>query len=434
MSSRNPPRLTPRPAPAPGRTQEEIHQLAYLQSEDAHPLIGAAMRRNGLRAESIGVEALQHRPGAGVTGIYRVAATPSHRDLDSPVAGTDDLYIGVTTERVQADAEGLMRSDSPHGGLAIWQHPFDPALPGLRLATDPASAARIWGRGRELTALETISYRPLRRAVIAADFSDGSRVYLKVLRAGRAADLDARHRMLLDAGLPVPVPVREPIGDVVALESGEGVSLAEHFLTDGAAAVNPAEFIRVLDEMPAQVLDLPSRDAWTDRLPAYASAAASALPQCHHRIRRLEEEVLAGLPVTDRGPVVPTHGDFYEANVLMRGTSISCLLDVDSLGPGHRVDDLACFLGHLAVLPAVDPRYIHAPAAFDRFARAYAATVDPESLRIRSASVALSLVSGARDARRQGWQAQAEHRLRCAEVLLGLSPAAGDLPRWPAAH
>lgn len=129
---------------------------------------------------------------------------------------------------------------------------------------------------------------------------------------------------------------------------------------------------------------------------------------------------------------MPTHGDFYEANVLMRDSRISCLLDVDSLGPGHRVDDLACFLGHLAVLPAVDPRYIHAPAGFDRFARAFAAEVDPDGLRVRAASVALSLVAGARDVQRRDWEVQAEHRLRCAEVLLDLTPAAGDLPRWPA--
>ena len=218
----------------------------------------------------------------------------------------------------------------------------------------------------------------------------------------------------------------------MALEQGRGVSLAELFLSDGAAAVRPADFVELLEAMPAEVMGLPARDAWTDRLPAYATAAISALPECELRIRRLEEEVLEGIPATDRGPVVPSHGDFYEANLLMNGPQISCLLDVDSLGPGYRVDDLACFLGHLAVLPAVDSRYIHAPAAFDRFARAFAADVDAESLRIRAASVTLSLVAGARDVRGGGWQTKAEHRLRCAEVLLGLTPTAGDLPRWPA--
>lgn len=429
---------TPRAAPSQNTSQLEAQQLAFLESYDAHSPIAVAIQHSGVYATSIQLESVQHRPGAGVTGIYRVAtARPVMPSTWSAGVYTqtsdhvDELYVGMTTEPVPQDAQGMVFSHSPYGPLAVWQHPLDPALPGLRLATDPASVTEHWGFGRTLVALETISYRPLRRAVIAADFDDGSRLFLKVLRSGRAADLDARHRMLLGAGIPAPQPTREPVSDVVALAEGPGVSLAEHFLADGAVHLAPEQFIGLLDQMPAEVMTLPARDAWTDRLPAYASAAASALPHCTDRIRAVEATILNGLPQTDRGPAVPTHGDFYEANLLMNGSSISCLLDVDSLGPGHRVDDLACFLGHLAVLPAVDSRYVHAPAAFDRFARVFAQTVDPAALQLRAAAVSLSLVAGARDSRRSGWEIQAEHRLTCAEALLGLTAPAPALPRWP---
>lgn len=425
------------------RGRDEPAQLEFLSSPDAHPAIITALQQDGIYATSVHLESIQHRPGAGVTGIYRIVVSepPPVPDPSSegsrpqiyPMAGDHmhELYVGVTTERVRITSDAVVTAQSPAGRLSIWQHPWDPALEGLRLATDPAAVAEHWGSGARLTALETVSYRPLRRAVIAADFADGSRTYLKVLRTGRAEDLDHRHRMLLDAGIPAPRPVREPLDDVVALRQGEGMSLAEHFLADGAARVRPQDFIQLLDELPAEVMELPARDAWTDRLAAYASAAEAALPEASERIRALKDLILADLAVTDRGPLVPTHGDFYEGNLLMSGSEISCLLDVDSLGPGHRVDDLACFLGHLAVLPAVDPRYIHAPAAFDRFARAFAENVDPRSLQVRSASVALSLVAGARDARRTGWEAQAEHRLRCAEALVGLTAPSGSLPHWP---
>lgn len=429
---------TPRAAPSQNTSQLEAQQLAFLESYDAHSPIAVAIQHSGVYATSIQLESVQHRPGAGVTGIYRVAtARPVMPSTWSAGVYTqtsdhvDELYVGMTTEPVPQDAQGVVFSHSPYGPLAVWQHPLDPALPGLRLATDPASVTEHWGFGRTLVALETISYRPLRRAVIAADFDDGSRLYLKVLRSGRASDLDARHRMLLGAGIPAPQPKREPVSDVVALAEGPGVSLAEHFLADGAVHLAPEQFIGLLDQMPAEVMTLPARDAWTDRLPAYASAAASALPYCTDRIRAVEATILNGLPQTDRGPAVPTHGDFYEANLLMNGSAISCLLDVDSLGPGHRVDDLACFLGHLAVLPAVDSRYVHAPAAFDRFARVFAQTVDPAALQLRAAAVSLSLVAGARDSRRSGWEIQAEHRLTCAEALLGLTAPAPALPRWP---
>lgn len=430
---------TPRAAPSQNTAQLEAQQLAFLESYDAHSPIAVAIQHSGVYATSIQLESVQHRPGAGVTGIYRVAtARPVMPSAWSAGVYTqtsdhvDELYVGMTTEPVPQDAHGVVFSHSPYGPLAVWQHPLDPALPGLRLATDPSSVSEHWGFGRTLTALETISYRPLRRAVIAADFDDGTRLYLKVLRSGRAADLDARHRMLLGAGIPAPRPLREPVADVVALAEGTGISLAEHFLADGGIHLAPEQFTALLDRMPAEVMALPARDAWTDRLPAYAAAAVSALPHCAERIRTLESVILEGLPHTDRGPAVPTHGDFYEANLLMDGSTVSCLLDVDSLGPGHRVDDLACFLGHLAVLPAVDARYVHAPAAFDRFARAFTQTVDPAALQLRAASVTLSLVAGARDTRRTGWEAQAEHRLTCAEALLGLTAPSPALPQWPA--
>lgn len=419
--------------------RRELRQLAFMESYDAHSPIATAIQDSGVYATSIHLVSVQHRPGAGVTGIYRVATgrpvVPrghghgAYRETSDHV---DELYVGMTTEDV-SDLHGeLIRSHCPYGPLTIWQHPLDPGLPGLRLATDPKSVAAVWGEGRQLVALETVSYRPLRRAVIAADFADGLRLYLKVLRAGQGEVVDARHRMLMGAGVPTARPIREPVDDVVALVEGPGEPLAEYFLADGGDHVDPQIFIDMMDRIPHEVMTLPARESWTDRLSAYASAAAAALPDCASRIHAVESMIEAELPLSERGEPVPTHGDLYEANVLMLGTEISCVLDVDALGPGYRIDDLACFLGHLAVLPAVDERYVHAPAALQRFARVFGETVDPRGLRARSAAVALSLVAGARDSRMGSWEEQAQNRLRCAESLLGLTAAEHTLPQWPA--
>ena len=75
---------------------------------------------------------------------------------------------------------------------------------------------------------------------------------------------------------------------------------------------------------------------------------------------------------SDPGPVITTHGDFYEANILMdsENNSVSALIDVDSLGPGYRVDDLGCLLGHISVLPYLAPQaYPHVPAELERWRR-----------------------------------------------------------------
>ena len=82
------------------------------------------------------------------------------------------------------------------------------------------------------------------------------------------------------------------------------------------------------------------------------------------------------------------------------------------------MDDLACFLGHLAVLPAVHSGYVHVPAALERFAAVFDTVVDPAGLRGRAAGVALSLVAGAKTAGEgDGWQQDALQRLAIAERL-----------------
>ncbi|GAA1132302.1 phosphotransferase [Citricoccus alkalitolerans] len=324
---------------------------------------------------------------------------------------------------------------------SAWFHPHDPLLTGLALASDPASVAALWGRGGTLVDLQTISYRPLRRAVLRAVVTDipgtpgapdasgtsaasgasGRRtVFLKVMRAGLATRLHHRHMVLAAAGVPVPVVLGPPVADVLAFEQGDGQVLANAIMANGARQVEPADVVGILDRMPADLLELPRRDAWSDRTSDYGHAAATALPDQARRIRSLVDHLQRQLTVTDRGPVVPTHGDFYEANLLVKNNRISCVLDIDGAGPGHRVDDLACFLGHLAVLPAVDRRYVHVDDALRRFHGYFKTGVDPAALTCRSAAVALSLVAGARDSERSDWQRSARQRLDIAESLLDL--------------
>ncbi len=99
------------------------------------------------------------------------------------------------------------------------------------------------------------------------------------------------------------------------------------------------------------------------------------------------------MPTTTRvGELVPTHGDCYEANVFFDG-SRATFIDLDTAGPGHRVDALACMLAHLAVLPQLSS--YHYPQGNEVLAHWYAEFVqhvDPGALAVRVAGVLLSLV------------------------------------------
>ncbi|WP_417216118.1 phosphotransferase family protein [Arthrobacter sp.] len=357
----------------------------------------------------------QQRPGAGTSIVYSLRH------------GTTELFVGLTTE-VLDDADGphlrRVQLASPRGrpgagtlAVASWLHPHDPRLPGLAHAGVASEAERLWGDGDRLTRLHTVTYRPLRRAVLRADFATPGplvstrRVYLKALRPAPAADLALRHRMLAAAHLPVAPLAGEVLHGVVATAAMPGESLSTTLLHDGGARLDPLALVELLDRLPDTVLSLNRKPSWADRLARYAGAAATALPERTGDIEALCSRLRGIIAARDPGPVVPVHGDFYEANVLMTGTRISGLLDLDSVGPGHRVDDLACLLGHLAVLPAVNTRYRDIWPVIERWGTAFARGVDGANLHARAAAVAISLVAGARRPGMTSWSRAAQARL-----------------------
>ncbi|WP_372698045.1 phosphotransferase [Arthrobacter sp. JSM 101049] len=375
----------------------------------------------------------QLRPGAGVSVVYSLRR------------GAAERFVGLTTEVLAGGANpGLHRLEVPDRTgthdrrplqVATWWHPHDPRLPGLPHAAVAASAERLWGGGDRLTRLQTITYRPLRRAVFRADFSTPGpvvatrSVFLKAMRPDPAEALELRHRLLAAAGLPV-APVLGPVlHGVVATAALPGEPLSTALRNDGGAHLDPAALTGLLDRLPEAVVELPRRPSWSERLARYADAAASALPEESRAVAALTDRVRGLIDARDPGPVVPVHGDFYEANILMSAEpggaaggaagagTVGGLLDLDSVGPGHRVDDLACLLGHLAVLPAISPRYEGIWSTIDAWAAVFSRSVDERALHARAAAVAVSLVAGARRPGARSWTGAARARLEAARRL-----------------
>lgn len=359
---------------------------------------------------------IQHRPGAGISAMYRMPA------------GTGFNELGATTENIAVPgvAATSIGAGTPGPGINVsgWIHPHDPLLPELALAADRAHVRETWGEGDRLTALKTIAYRPLRRAVLRATFTTPGplhiqrTVFLKVGRPDAIAGLRLRHRLLAGSGIPVPAMLTARSVGVVALEAGRGESLAAAIRPHGGADLDPNDFIALLDALPAGAMQLEARRAWSDSIQRYRQAATLALPHRAGELEGLTDSIAAHLSASDRGEPVPVHGDFYDANILLDGGSISALLDLDSLGPGYRVDDLACLLGHLAILPSLGEKYRVAPAALERFAHVFERNVDPRALWARSAAVALTLIAGSRGLGNGTWEQVAEARLLAVHDLV----------------
>src|SRR5690606_33768404 len=117
-------------------------------------------------------------------------------------------------------------------------------------------------------------------------------------------------------------------------------------------------------------------------------------------------------------PVVAVHGDYYEAQLLVDGGDITGLLDVDTYGPGRRVDDLATMIGHLVVLAIGQPNQAQIEKYAARLLDGFDQVVDPALLRADVAAVILGLATGSFRVLEEHWRHHTEARIEVAEAWL----------------
>lgn len=379
-----------------GARSAEAAVLALLCGPDARAVLGMVLGTAGVAVTEHVVHDVQHRPGDGVTVGYRVWVRGlDPRGLDQ---ATSEKYVLVSSSvgrDVPDDAPSLARLQGPHGRLLAWLHPDDPALPALRRGCDPALLEDVLPGTGPVTALDLVGYRPMRRAVVRA-VRDDRTSWVKVLRpaAGRggAPDVLHRHAVLGAAGLPVPRVVTSTADGLVVLEHLPGLPLVEAIGEDDARGLELADLVQVLDTFPPDVVGMPRRRPWSDRADAYAHAVTAAHPEAD-RAHAVATAVLSRSRRLDLGPVVSTHGDFHEGQLTVQrggvGWGVAGLLDVDTVGPGHRVDDLACLVAHAVALGPPGERVTRRWEADAR------TLVDPQALGVRTAGVLLSLAAGA---------------------------------------
>ena len=396
---------------------------SLLTSAAAEELLRAALASDGAELESWTIDEVNSRPGAETSVGYQVMS----RRLVAGVPASFEEYLIASTYAAAEPPAGVLRltSDDPEvPPITLWRHPADPLLPALPLACDLRLVSRLWQRvlpaGTPLgdQTVEIVGYRPMRRAVVRASCDD-YQIYLKVVRPKAVRDLVRRHRLLAAAGVPTPPVLEHTREGMVVLDHADGTRgvdlIADAEPDEQRHAIAGEVLIDLLDRLPAAALDLPRRTPWAENYPIYAEFLDRRLGgEAAVRLGRFIEPVWDGRAL---GPLVPTHGDFHAANVFFDDAGrVSALLDVDTLGPGHRVDDLACFCAHLAVLPSLDPEaYPGVPALLARLLGHFAGQVPEDLLRARAAACVVSLACGAETDELAGQWLAAAQRLAGSE-------------------
>ncbi|XCB30629.1 phosphotransferase [Arcanobacterium hippocoleae] len=404
------------------RTASEADDLALLTSKRAGEMLRLAFADHGI-LRSWSVHQIHHRPGAGISVGYSVII-----DVRNPFERRD-LYAVASTAQIQEEKVlevGGKRLRLGSTAVNIWEFPYDPELPALDLACDVEKMSQYLGESVEL---ELIGYRPTRRAVVRVIRENKPPIFAKTIRPQVQADFEYRLKIVKGAGINCPQIYAREVG-IVMMTALEGVPLSrvlaassKHIQSEkrleksGARAVL-RDLEGIIEALPPTAIGLKQRPAWVDRCEHYAAAAALTLPEHAQQCAKIARDIRQLLSSADLGPKVATHGDFYEANIYVNSVTrrVSGLLDLDSLGPGYRVNDWGCLLGHMSVLPTLAPKiYDGVQSITDDWYQILGSSVDEAALAASAAGTALSLVAGARKSRVK-WKVEALNRLTAAQA------------------
>jgi hypothetical protein len=392
-----------------------------LTSTDVQPLLATAVEHAGGTLVSWRLQHVDSQPGSSTTATYAAA-------VDWPTGRRDEL-LGASARvggRRGNDDRAMVFGN---GGreVAIWLYPDDPDLPGLRRAASVAELCALLAEHQvvpappppEAVALQMISYRPRRRAVLKVTINGSAGAetfFVKVLRETAVAPILERHRLLLGAGFPAPVVAAITPDFCLVLPRVPGRPLAEA-LFDETLPCAAENLIGVLDAMPPAVVGLPRRPPWSDAVASYAEMVANAVPAATRQLSWLVNQITTGLAGIPPGNE-PTHGDFHEGQVFVRGGMITGVVDIDTVGPGRRADDLACLLAHLSTVQRMSvEQAIGLNRLISLWAPVFEVRVDPTELRLRAAAVVISLATGPYRSQQPQWEAETATMLNAAESL-----------------
>jgi len=404
----------------------------HLVGDDGRDLLEVAVTSAGGTLLDARLVQVQHRPGHDL--VARFEATVSWAGAP-PRAET---LLAGSTQRGAPDGTLPLEADGLQAG--VWRYPFDPKLPGLDTAVTPGRLARVLDpitgpRPR----LDVVAYRPMRRAVVRATGADGRNAYVKVVRPTELKGIVDDHHRLLTAGLPVP--------EVLATDAEHGIlvlaALAGHNLRDvllGSTDGWPtARGHLALRDALAGVPGVPTSTSGAELGEAAASHAAAvaavlpaAVPVLEHIVAVVRD--LTSGPVADR---VTVHGDLYEAQLMVDHGHIVGLLDLDDVGLGHPLDDLATTLAHLHLVRPATRRHRDHLRRYRTSLRAAFAERDRtggRQLDLRTAAVLVGLATGPYRAQRHDWRAEARRRLRAAMCLVRQATSEGENTLMPASQ
>ena len=395
----------------------------HLTGDDARHVLDAVVQAAEGRLEAVRPSHVQYRPGSEL--VVRYETTVSWRGA-APVAET---LLAATTSRGPLPGTVPLVAETDDGQLhvGVWRWPFDPILPGLGAAVTATGISAILGVDPRSVRLEVVAYRPTERAVVRATTDRGSTHYVKVVRPDAVGSLVERHVRLAATGVPVPVVTsHDPTTGIIVMDELTGATLRERLKRDLPPWPGAAEFRRLTATLAAAPLQdvTPVRGRLSDAL-GHARMLAEIAPARISQLERLTERLRSAAERSDqrRGAIV--HGDLYEAQLIVDGPRIVGLLDIDDVGPGDPLDDLATVLGHLRYRAGTTRTNAARLSSYaDELRQGFCTdghdgpAVEPDELDLVTGAVLIGLATGPFRIQQRDWSAAVGCHLDTAEALM----------------
>jgi hypothetical protein len=352
----------------------------------------------GGRIEAARARFVNYRPGA------RIAVRYSAR-----VEWPDQT---VTDETLAAESR-------VHAPLRVWRWPDDPHLPGLRRALDPEFVLGLLDSAatpKHPIRLSRRTYWPGNRSVLVArSGTDDPVLFVKVVRPSRAERLVRLHEQLAPM-----LPVAHCVGwsrelGVLCLEPLPGRTVSSCLSTGAEPPPQPSELVELLLRLGRAPSDGRPRRTTGEKIARHVRLLEAILPEESGALHRFAELYGEECPQ----PLTTVHGDFHEQQVLALGGRVSGLVDVDRVGPGQLVDDLALMLARVRARGRFGRRGRERARAYEGSLLArFGAATDPAELRRRAAGALLGRATAPFRAQTPGWRDASRARLRMAEASL----------------
>jgi hypothetical protein len=377
-----------------------LPEVATLLSSPAPDPIAAAVSDAAGRVESGELLGVTWWPGTSITARYRITVKGGELEGSS-------TFVCVAG-RIP---DGALIVEGDHGRIGLWRVPHDPNLPGLAAALDKGRAALLLedlGGSPGSVATRLVAYRPGRRAVVAVSGAEEG-LYLKLVRPSKVEGLHRAHQGLA-AALPVPASLGySPELGLIALQSVPGLTLRA-VLEDAGLEVPPAaDIIDMARRLPTPV-DRREAPSAVSRLEEVGSLLTVISPELTTRI----DDIVAAIGPETRPADTPSHGDYYESQLLVEDGALVGMLDVDTYGWGRAGDDGSTMLAHLAVWAGMSRRPERVLGLGASLIELWDLLVDPADLRRRTAAVVLSLATGPFRVQSADWPEETAQRVSLA--------------------